>query len=60
MDGYVSDDTVRKTRQVLTDKSLRDKMVRHNYETARRYFSYAVLDRKLTTLLADSLGCSIG
>jgi hypothetical protein len=35
-------------------------MVKHNYETARRFFSYDVLERKLTTLLADSLGCRIG
>jgi glycosyltransferase involved in cell wall biosynthesis len=60
IDGYVSDEAVRKTRKVLTDERLRLKMVRHNYEIARTYFSYSVLGKKLRNVIADSTGCSRG
>ena len=59
MDGYVSQETVQKTREVLTNKKIRQHMTKHNYEIARRYFSYEVLHRKLTTVLADCLDCRI-
>jgi len=60
MDGYISDETVQETRKVLEDRAYREKMVAHNYKTARRYFSYAVLRKKLTTLMSESLGCDFG
>jgi glycosyltransferase involved in cell wall biosynthesis len=59
MDGYVSDDTVRRTRKVLTDPVLRGKMVKHNYETAQKYFSYSVLHNKLKNLISDCIGCQL-
>ncbi len=57
IDGYVSEETVRKTRKVLTDSELRAKMVRHNYETAKRCFSFAILEQKLKGLISDSADC---
>ena len=57
MDGYVSEETVEKTRKVLEDETYRADMIRHNYEVARRYYSFEVLDDKLTMLLRDCLGC---
>ena len=57
MDGYVSEETVRKTRQVLTDPTYCARMTAHNYETAKTYFSYAVLRRKLRNILSDALRC---
>ncbi len=57
IDGYVSEETVRKTRKVLTDSELRSKMVRHNYETAKRCFSFAILEQKLKGLISDSADC---
>jgi glycosyltransferase involved in cell wall biosynthesis len=59
IDGYVSDEAVRKTRKVLTDKKLRQKMVRHNYETAKKYFSYRILSKKLKNLISDCTGCPL-
>ncbi|MGD8973404.1 MAG: glycosyltransferase family 4 protein [Desulfobacterales bacterium] len=59
IDGYVSDEAVRKARKVLTDPELRSKMVRHNYETAKKYFSYSVLHKKLKNLISDCTGCPL-
>jgi spore maturation protein CgeB len=59
MDGYVSSETVRKTRKVLTDPELRSKMVKHNYETAQKYYSYSVLQNKLKNLISDCTGCQL-
>jgi spore maturation protein CgeB len=57
MDGYVSDETVRRTRKVLTDPELRSKMAKHNYETAQKYYSYSILHNKLKNLISDCTGC---
>jgi glycosyltransferase involved in cell wall biosynthesis len=59
MDGYVSNETVRRTRKVLTDPELRSKMVKHNYETAQKYYSYSVLHNKLKNLISDCTGCQL-
>jgi glycosyltransferase involved in cell wall biosynthesis len=57
IDGYVTDEAVRKCRKVLTDPKLRKKMVTHNYETAKKYYSYSTLGKKLKDLIADCTGC---
>jgi glycosyltransferase involved in cell wall biosynthesis len=59
IDGYVSDEAVRKTWKVLTDSDFRHKMVSHNYETAKKYFSYSVLNNKLKNLIKDCTGCPL-
>ena len=59
IDGYVSDEAIRKTRKVLTDSKLRDEMVKHNYQTAKHYFSYSVLHNKLKNLIKDCTGCPL-
>ena len=59
IDGYVSDEAVRKTRKVLTDSEFRNNMVRHNYETAKHYYSYSVLHHKLKSLIMDCTGCPL-
>jgi glycosyltransferase involved in cell wall biosynthesis len=59
IDGYVSDEAVRKTRKVLADPEFRSKMVKHNYETATHYYSYSVLHNKLKTLIKDCTGCPL-
>jgi len=59
IDGYVTDEAVRKTRKVLTDEDLRHHMVAHNYETAKKYFSYSVLRKKLKNLISDCTGCPL-
>lgn len=57
MDGYVSAETVAKTRKVLSDAKYRRKMVAHNYKIATTYYSYTVLRRKLRNLLTDCMAC---
>jgi glycosyltransferase involved in cell wall biosynthesis len=57
LDGYVTDEAVRKTKKILIDPELRKKMVTHNYETARKYYSYSVLGKKLKNLISDCTGC---
>jgi glycosyltransferase involved in cell wall biosynthesis len=57
IDGYVTDEAVRKTRKVLTNPDLRKKMVTHNYQLAKKYYSYTVLTKKLGDLIADCTGC---
>jgi glycosyltransferase involved in cell wall biosynthesis len=59
IDGFVTDEAVRKTRKVLTDEEFRTQMVRHNYETAQKYFSYSVLYKKLRNLISDCTGCPL-
>ena len=57
IDGFVTDETVLKTKKVLTDQKLCKKMVDRNYEIGKQYFSYAVLKMKLKNIFLDSLGC---
>jgi len=59
IDGYVSDEAVRMTRKVLMDAELSRKMVKHNYETAEKYFSYTILNKKLRNVIADCTGCPL-
>jgi glycosyltransferase involved in cell wall biosynthesis len=59
IDGYVTDEAVRKTRKVLTDQVLRETMVTDNYQRALIYYSYAVLHQKLKNLLADCMVCNV-
>jgi glycosyltransferase involved in cell wall biosynthesis len=58
INGYVTDEAVRKTRKILTDSKLRLKMVSHNYETAKKFYSYSVLREKLKNLIFDSTACN--
>jgi glycosyltransferase involved in cell wall biosynthesis len=60
IDGYVSEETVQYTKQVLNDRQLHDDMVEQNYKIAKQYYSYAVLHRKLRNLIFDFLECANG
>jgi glycosyltransferase involved in cell wall biosynthesis len=57
IDGYVTDDTVRRTRAVLDDPLRLKAMVDRNYAIATKCFSYLVLRRKLINLIYDSIAC---
>ena len=56
MDGFVTREVVEEVRRVLEDDSHRRQMVDHNYELAKRFFSYAVLRRGLRTLITNVTG----
>ncbi|UCH20343.1 MAG: glycosyltransferase family 4 protein [Deltaproteobacteria bacterium] len=60
IDGYVTEEAVLQTRQVLEDPKLRQEMVERNYEIAKRFFGYSVLRQKLRTLLYDCIACTPG
>jgi len=59
IDGYVSDEAVRRAKKVLTDPEFRNEMVAHNFRTARKYFSYSILRKKLENLISDCSGCPL-
>jgi glycosyltransferase involved in cell wall biosynthesis len=54
--GYITETTVQQTRQVLEDPQLVQSIAEHNYELGKRYYSYAMLERHLNTLLSDCFG----
>lgn len=56
MDGYVSEDTVERTLAILRDPQMAREMVDHNYDLARRFFSFDVLRQNLRVLLLDCFG----
>ncbi len=55
-DGYITDETVEHTRRVLESPALVQEMAEHNYQLARRHYSFSVLERRLQTLLAECFG----
>ena len=56
MDGYLTNKTMRKVKEVLESPELSEKMVSKNYEIATRYYSYAVLRRCLNNLIYNFFG----
>jgi glycosyltransferase involved in cell wall biosynthesis len=56
MDEFITDETVRRTRDVLEDEDLRNAMVEMNFELGLKYYSYAVLERLLRYILESHWG----
>jgi hypothetical protein len=56
IDGYLSDAAVRQVEEVLRNPERRRQMVERNFELGRKYFSYSVLKRGLSTLLTSFFG----
>jgi len=55
-DGYITDQTVELTRKVLLDKSLASDMATTNYRLANRFYSFAILKRRLEYLVSRLFG----
>ena len=55
-DGYITDHTVWLVKRILKDLNLVQEMVDYNYALARRHYSYAMLERRLQTLLMVCFG----
>jgi glycosyltransferase involved in cell wall biosynthesis len=51
IDGYVTEETVEKTRALIKDTRLREDMVENNYALAKKFYSYEVLHDKLMNLM---------
>lgn len=56
MNGYMTRDVVHKVRAVIDDPAHRERIVEHNFELGKRFFSYAVLRRKLRALVTNVTG----
>jgi glycosyltransferase involved in cell wall biosynthesis len=56
MDGYLTKKTVKKVKEVLKSPERRREMVDHNYAIARRYYSYAVLEQRLSAIFVNFFG----
>lgn len=50
-DDFLTSETVDEIQRVLNDKSLQQEMVEHNYEVAREFFSYEVLEDELNLMI---------
>jgi hypothetical protein len=55
-DGYISEKTLEDTRYILTHPEKALQQCEHNYELARRYYSFSMLERRLGLLLSDCFG----
>ncbi len=55
-DGYINDATLEHARRLLLHPEIAKQYSEQNYELARRYYSYSVLERRLRHLLADCFG----
>lgn len=53
---FITDETVRKTRQILLDPSLSAALCEQNYEIARRHYSYSNLEKLLAAILSFMVG----
>ncbi len=54
-DNYVSDATVREARALIKDKARAAEWAEVNYELGRRHFGYRVLERRLGSLVSQSI-----
>ena len=51
LDGYVNTKAIEQAKTVLKDEMYRKHMVEHNYSVAHRFYSYAVLEQKLSGVI---------
>lgn len=55
-DGYISERTLEETRYALQNPDVTAKEAEHNFELAQRHYSYTMLGRRLSHLLASCFG----
>ena len=58
-DGFISAETLKKVREVLSNPKEIQEWGEINYQLAKRYFSFTVLERRLESIVADCLGYQI-
>ncbi|MGC1275917.1 MAG: glycosyltransferase family 4 protein [Planctomycetaceae bacterium] len=56
MDGYLTRRVIDQVRRMIDDLAYRETIVEHNYAIAKKFFSYAVLKRKLRALICNFTG----
>jgi glycosyltransferase involved in cell wall biosynthesis len=55
-DGFISSSTLKAVRDLLHNPEQAQAWAEENYQLAKRYFSFTVLERRLQSILADCLG----
>jgi glycosyltransferase involved in cell wall biosynthesis len=58
MDGFVTPSKTEDVNEILTNEKLRKKMVDHNYEVAKKFYSYSFVRGILKTAIASLTGVS--
>lgn len=53
---FITSETVQQAQELLDNPDLATRMVERNYELGRRYYSYSVLEYRLSALLRVALG----
>jgi len=59
-DGFITEDTVSQARAILENPVLGQSMAEHNYNLAKKFFSYQVLQQQLEALLVSFFGEGVG
>ncbi len=60
LDGFVTDETVAEVEQILRKPALAAEMTEHNYQLAKRFYSYTFLEHQLQGLLQSFTGEDVG
>ncbi|MEA1978637.1 MAG: glycosyltransferase family 4 protein [Chloroflexota bacterium] len=55
-DDFIEDETVKKAMAILEDPSIGEEMAEHNYQIARRHYSYRILETSLAAILNQCMG----
>lgn len=55
-DGFITEETIRQVHRVLQDAEFAHAMTEHNFQTARRYYSHEMLERRLQMLVTECFG----
>ncbi len=53
MDTYITGDEVKKVKRILKDRDLRDRITQKNYDLAKKYFSFDILEQKLKLIFLN-------
>jgi mannosylglucosylglycerate synthase len=56
MDGFLTRKVVEDVRRLIENPKYREECVEHNYEMAKRFYSYSVLRRSIRTLITNITG----
>ena len=59
-EGFITDDTVRQVKAVINDPELAQSITEHNYNLAKKFFSYRALQQQLEALLVSFFGEGFG
>ena len=57
IDGYVTKSAVNKARAILDDRQRYTEIVEYNFQKAKKYYSYTILERKLSNLISNRMEC---